>query len=198
MSRLLRLAAGQIGNLVNLSEWASLCGVSRDTVAEYLQILEDAHILVLLPVYAAGRRAELTASSKVYFVDNGLRNALLGDWRGHDDRLDAGQLWENWVFSEILKTRKGRHGLHYWRTRSGAEVDFVLDDGRTLTGIEVKAAALSTPRLSKSSRSFINAYHPTEFLVLNGALDHSEELGGTRVRWTSFGTFTSSGEDSGR
>ena len=183
MNRLLALAARQVGNLVNVSEWATLCGVSRDTIGEYLQILEDAHLVLRLPVYAAGKRAELTSAHKVFFIDGGLRNAMLRDLRGPDERTDAGPLWENWVCGELQKRRRSADGLFYWRTRSGAEVDFVVSRPEGVTGYEVKATALQRPALSRSSRSFIEAYAPQRFVVLNAGLEHTEALGATRVEW---------------
>lgn len=183
MNRLLVLAARQVGNLVNVSEWAALCGVSRDTINEYLQILEDSHLVSLLPVYAAGKRAELTSARKVFFLDGGLRNALLRDVRSPDQRSDAGPLWENWVFGELTKRRRSGDGLYYWRTRSGAEVDFVVSRPEGVEAYEVKSAGLARPALSRSSRSFIEAYAPARFVVLNASLEHTETLGATRVEW---------------
>jgi predicted AAA+ superfamily ATPase len=189
MRRLVGLAAAQAGCLVNVSEWASIVGASRDTVLEYAQILEDAHLVVLLPVFAGGRRAELTAARKSFFVDNGFRHAVLRDFRSPGDRVDAGPTWENWAFTELRKRVGPKDRLHYWRTRSGAEVDFVVDAGQSLYAIEVKAASMAEPRLSRSARSFIEAYRPAEFLVLNATLDRSDKIGSTVVRWVPFAVF---------
>ncbi|MBM4370532.1 MAG: ATP-binding protein [Deltaproteobacteria bacterium] len=186
MRRLLPLAAGQVGNLVNIAEWASILGVSRDTVAEYCEILEGAHLIRRVPVFAGGKRAELTASSKVYFLDNGFRNRVLGDLGPLETRSDRGALLESWVFTELTKARPEGEPVRYWRTRSGAEVDFVLDDPGGLTGLEVKAGAMSAPRLSRSARSFIEAYGPRTFWVLNDTLEAEETLHGTRIRWAPF------------
>jgi predicted AAA+ superfamily ATPase len=194
MNRLLLLAARQTGSLVNVSEWAALCGVSRDTVEEYLQILEDSLLLERLPVYAAGRRAELTSASKIFFLDVGLRNGLLRDFRSPQERVDAGAMWEGWVFSELKKGLRPGDGLWYWRTRSGAEVDFVVTRPEGLEGYEVKAAALTRPALSRSARSFIEAYAPASFVVLNAALAHTGTIGPTRVEWRPFGWLGETGD----
>ncbi|HXV64579.1 MAG TPA: ATP-binding protein [Vicinamibacteria bacterium] len=101
--RLLRLAASQAGNRVNLSEWASILGVSRDTVASYLEILESSHVVSVLPPFVGGKRAEATSTPKIFFVDNGIRNRLLHDFKPIEERVDKGALLENWIFTELWR-----------------------------------------------------------------------------------------------
>jgi hypothetical protein len=183
--RLLRLAAGQAGNLVNLAEWSALLGISRDTVAAYVEILESAHVLVSLPPFAGGKRSELTGRPKIFLVDNGLRNQLAGDLRPLHERVDAGPVLENWVFGELWKSLPQGVTLHYWRSTSKAEVDFVLALPGGTVGVEVKARALGRPRLERSSRSFLQAYEPLRFVVLNLGFEHRETVDGVDVRWTT-------------
>ncbi|NJL26470.1 MAG: ATP-binding protein [Thermoanaerobaculia bacterium] len=181
--RLLQLLAGQIGQLVNLAEWAGILGIARDTVASYLEILESGHVVATLPPFAGGKRAELTRQPKVYLIDNGIRHRLIHDFRPLEERTDRGPALESWVFTELWKALPEGATLHFWRSASGAEVDFVIARGETLVGIEVKAQALARPKLTRSSRSFIEAYQPATFFVLNTGLEHHEKLGATEVRW---------------
>lgn len=182
--RLLRLAAGQVGNLINASEWASVLGVSRDTVASYLEILEAGHITLALPPFAGGRRAELTSRPKIFFVDNGIRNQLVHDFRPLGERTDAGATLENWVFGELWKTLPSDATLHFWRSSSGAEVDFVIARGVDETvGIEVKAGPLRPPTLAPGVRSFVEVYQPRQLLLVNTGPVHQIQLGETEVRW---------------
>lgn len=153
---LLKLAASQIGSVVNLSEWASIAGVSVPTVSEYLQLMEESHLLVRLPPFAGGKRVELTSSPKLYFVDVGLRNQLVGDLSPFQYRTDRGPLLENHVFSELHKAMPFAGSLNWWRTRAGAEVDFVVSEGQRRVGIEVKASPLRRPMLTRGARSFID------------------------------------------
>ena len=180
---LLQLAARQVGSAVNLSEWASLAGVSVPTVSSYLSFMEEAHLLALLPAFAGGKRAELTQAPKAYFIDNGLRNRLVGDFSPFAQRADRGQLLENWVYSELHKALPFGTWIGWWRTRGGAEVDFVIREQDALVGVEVKAGHMRRPRLSKSARSFVEAYRPTRFLVVNSALEHQESAEGVPVTW---------------
>jgi hypothetical protein len=185
--RILRLAAGQVGNLVNATEYASLCGVSATTVQKYLSIMQDMHVLYLVPPFSGGRRRELTGTYKVFFVDNGLRNALLSRLEEDlSDSPDRGPLLENWVFSELLKAFPWPSPVRYWRSQSRAEVDFVLESAKRLLGIEVKSASMTRPVLLRSSRSFVEAYSPREFWVLNESLSAKDTTGVTQLRWIPF------------
>ncbi len=181
--RLMRLVALQTGSLVNLSEWASVLGIARDTVAAYLELLADAHVLAELRPFAGGRRVEVTSRPKVYFLDPGLRNQILGDLRPWSTRADRGPLLETWVLSEVAKAMPHQHALHFWRSGSGAEVDFVVDRGRDLLAVEVKASELARPTVPRSARSFVQAYRPAELWIVNLALSLADRLGSTRLRW---------------
>jgi len=181
--QLLRLLAGQAGSLVNLSEWASILGISRDTVASYLDILESSHLIVSLSPYAGGKRVELTARPKIYLLDNGLRNLLLHDFRPLEERTDAGPLLESWVATELWKALPDGATLHFWRSAAGAEVDFVVARGDLILPVEVKAGRSERPLLPRSLRSFLDAYQPATCLLLNLALAHSDRVGETVVEW---------------
>lgn len=180
---LLRLVATQVGSQVNHAEWASILGIGRDTVASYLGILEESHILATLPPFAGGKRFELTGRPKMGFVDNGVRNRLLHDFKPLPERADAGPALEAWVFAELRKHLPAEATVHFWRSTSGAEVDFVVVYGDRLLGIEVKAQALIRPTLPRSARSFLEAYRPSLFLVVNTGLSHREQVEASPVRW---------------
>jgi predicted AAA+ superfamily ATPase len=181
--RLLGLAAMQIGNLVNLGALGAAVGVDAATVDSYLEIMDESHVVRRLRPFAGGRRRELTLSPKLYFVDSGLRNALRHDFGAElGARMDAGPLFENWAFSEVVKRLELQDGLGYWRSTNGAEVDFVIEHAGELAGLEVKASPLRRPEVTRSSRSFIEAYRPRRFAVLNLTLDGTfGDVGPTRV-----------------
>jgi len=181
--QLLRLLAGQVGQLVNFSEWASILRISRDTVASYLEILESSHIVMVLSPFAGGKRVELTARPKVFLVDNGLRNRLVFDFRPLEERTDAGPLLESWVATELWKALPEGATLHFWRSASAAEVDFVVVRGDRILPVEVKASRLGRPAFSRSLRSFLDAYQPATVLVVNPGLVHRERTGSTEVEW---------------
>jgi len=183
--RLLRLLAGQVGSLVNFSEWGSILGIGRDTVASYLEILESSHVITILPPFAGGKRAELTSRPKVFLLDNGLRNQLVNDFRPREERADTGPLLESWVASELSKALPEGATLHFWRSAAGTEVDFVVVRGEQCLPIEVKAEGRGRPVLPRSLRSFLDAYHPPVALLVNPGLAHRERVGETDVEWLS-------------
>lgn len=160
-----------------------LLGINRDTVASYLSILEDSQVCFALPPFAAGKRAEVTGRAKIFLVDGGLRNRLVGDFRPPEQRVDKGAVAKQWVFCELLKACPSDATLHFWRSAGGAEVDFVLVQGPRLLAVEVKADSPAQLRLARSSRSFIEAYAPEELWVVHSGGDASvSEAGPTRVR----------------
>ena len=152
-------------------------------MSSYLEILEASHVIVVVPPFAGGRRAELTSTPKVYFVDNGIRNQLSLDLRSIDERTDLGPLLENWVLTELWKTLPDGAMLHFWRSSSGAEVDFVVALRDKIVAVEVKARRPRRPTLPRAARSFIEAYRPSTLLIVNLTLEHQENIAETQVRW---------------
>ncbi|WP_041584801.1 ATP-binding protein [Syntrophus aciditrophicus] len=180
--KLLTLLAGQTGNLVNFSEIASICHVDAATIHAYVEILEESHIVKIVRPFAGGKRRELTTSPKIYFIDNGIRNSLLNAFSSDIFlRTDKGALMENWVFSEIYKRLPLTSVIHFWRSKAGAEVDFVVEQSGRIMGLEVKSADLNRPRIGRSERSFIDAYQPDRFMVLNRSLETTLTIDNYRV-----------------
>ena len=179
--KLLELAAADIGNLVNIAEWAAVAQASRTAVNRYLDIAEEAHILRLVRPFVGGRRKELTGRPKVFFLDNGLRNAVFGGFADGSRRPDRGALWENAVFGELMKRLRLLDEVFYWRSQNGAEVDFVIRRQQRLLAIEVKAGALRQPTLPRAARSFLTAYRPDCLAILNASLHQDVEEEGVSV-----------------
>ncbi len=181
--KLLQLAASQIGNICNFSEWAAITRVSNDTIADYCYLLEQTHVLHMVRPFAGGRRSEITRAPKVFFIDNGIRNQLFGGCAPWGQRPDRGPLMENLVFSELRKHLNPLlDNVGYWRTKAGAEVDFVVERQGRLIAVEVKAGD-ARGKINRSARSFIDAYHPELFLIVNQTSRSEIELGSTRVRF---------------
>jgi len=102
---LLRLLAFQVGNEVSLSELGKQLGIDSKTVARYLDLFEKSFVLINLRGFSRNRRKEITSKSKYYFLDNGIRNAIIANFNPLDIRDDIGKLWENFLVVERLKNK---------------------------------------------------------------------------------------------
>ncbi len=176
LQKLMRALALQIGNLIQYTELSQLSGLPYSELKRHLAILEETYILRFCRPFFTNRRLELVKNPKVYFLDLGFRNHLVRDFRRWDARPDVGPLMENFVASEL--TKKG-YELRFWRTKSGAEVDFVLETGEGPLPLEVKAG--TTRVVGKSLRSFIKKYRPEVAYVFHTGNVRSTVVEGTEV-----------------
>ncbi|MEK7522682.1 MAG: ATP-binding protein [Patescibacteria group bacterium] len=138
---LLKLLAYQIGNLINYSELSNKLAIDQRTVKRYIDIFEDSFILYRLYPYSKKSRGEIVKNPKIYFWDVGLRNAIIDNFDPIHLRPDGGALFENFLITEIKKILSYRNDsttVHYWRTKSGSEVDLVLDYQHQLYACEIK------------------------------------------------------------
>lgn len=162
---LLVLLAHQIGRQVAISELATGLGLSHKTVESYLDIMEKMFILVNIRGFSRNLRKEVTKTSRYYFADIGLRNALIRNFTPLSLRNDAGELFENWFVMERIK-KAGNHrlhtGFHFWRTHDQKEIDLVEDRDGRLTGFECKWSP--NPRI-KAPADWIAAYPDAGFQV---------------------------------
>ena len=176
MLSLVKALALEAGRSISYDELANLTQQSTPAVKRQISFLERTYIASFLRPYFQNKRTELVKNPKAFFLDSGLRNAIVKDFKPVDDRQDKGALYENCVFSELLK--KDRQ-VKYWRTKSKAEVDFVVDDRLPL---EVKSG-LSRPIIGKSLHSFIAKYQPENAFILNETLFDDFRVGKCTVRW---------------
>lgn len=139
--RLLKLLAFQIGQQVSNHELAINTGLDVSTVERYIDLLERAFVVFRVPCFQRNKRNELKKSRKIYFVDNGIRNAIIDQWSPMDMRMDAGMLWENWMMSErrkLINNEQATVSTHFWRTTAQQEVDLVEESTSGLKAFEFK------------------------------------------------------------
>lgn len=165
---LARALAYQIGSEVNENELSSRLGIDNKTVARYIEILEKAFVLIRLTSYSKNLRREIGGKYKIYFLDLGIRNALIGDFNSPNLRNDLGAMWENFLILERMKAfaNKNHELVHYnfWRSYDGAEVDYVEKSYTdALRAYEFKYQGNT---LSRGAYSFTNAYQ-TEVQLVN-------------------------------
>lgn len=186
-TRLLRLIAGQIGNLVNISELSATLGISIPTVKNYLWYLEKTFILEKVTPYFKNARKEITKAPVYYFYDIGLRNYAAGDFGRISLEDNIGFVFENYVFSVLKeKTRHSSSSIHFWRSKDGAEVDFIINSGRTVIPVEAKKQNLRQSEITRSLRSFITKYSPEEAWVVNLTLSDEIIVRNTAMRFVPY------------
>lgn len=141
LEKLLTALALQIGSEVSYNELANLLGVSKQTVANYIQLLEKSFVIFRLSPFSRNLRNELTKLRKIYFYDTGIRNAIINNFNPMEMRQDTGQLWENFMISERFKQNSilGRQvNTYFWRTHQQQEIDYLEDSKGNLKGFEFK------------------------------------------------------------
>ena len=157
-NHLASLLAYQISGLVNKDELTNTLGIHRATVEKYIAALEDTFIISQVYPYFSNKRTEISKMPKAYFLDLGLRNAILNNFNPVQNRGDMGKLAENFVFTQLFYNKTIDQDIHFWRTKSGAEVDFAVSEGPSFTLYEVKYGKTLRGRVPSGIRSFSKKY----------------------------------------
>ncbi len=141
LEKLLQALALQMGNEVNYNELSRLIGVNKETIQNYISILEQGHIIFRLNSFSRNVRNEIRQNRKIYFTDNGIRNMIIGNFNRLDLRSDKGALWENFLVTERRKQNLYKDSfarMYFWRTTQQQEIDFVEDKDGQIYGYEFK------------------------------------------------------------
>jgi predicted AAA+ superfamily ATPase len=164
---LLRLIAFEIGQEVSLLELATQLQLSKNTVANYLDLLCKVFVLFKVEGFSRNLRKEVVKSSRWYFYDNGIRNGIINNFNKIENRNDIGALWENYLASERIKKQhyqKIRTNNYFWRTYDQQELDWLEEKGDNLAGFEFK---WNQNRKSKIPAAFAKAYPEASYEVIN-------------------------------
>lgn len=175
-----KFLATQIGNMVNYEELSRSSGISRQLIKKYLNILEKTFVIKMIKPYFVNKRTELTKNPKVFFIDLGLRNFVLSDFRPVATRPDFGAIMENYGLLALMR-RFDPTTVRYWRTKSKAEVDFVVEYDQKAIPFEVKYS--SSPKIGRSLFSFLNKYHPPEAYVLTKDFSNQDKRSGDIINY---------------
>jgi len=163
---LLKLLAFQVGSEVSHNELSRSLGVDVKTVQRYIDLLEKSFVLYRLGGFSRNLRKEVTQKAKYFFLDNGIRNAIIAQFNRLDQRDDVGQLWENFMTMERIKYLTYASevaNLYFWRTYSQQEIDLVEERGQQLDGYEFK---WSPKKAVKAPLEWINNYPGASFTVV--------------------------------
>ena len=167
LMKILRALAHQIGGEVSYNEIATAVQVDRKTVMNYIDLLEQAFIIFKLLPFSRNRRDEIKRLRKVYFFDNGIVNALTGNFTSVESGRPMGDLWENLMMAERWKYNNNHERykhLYYWRTHQGGEVDLVEEYGGELHPYEFKWSA---SKAGRGARAFQETYRTDPVQVVN-------------------------------
>lgn len=165
LQKILQALALQVGSEVSYNELAQLVGVDKNTISNYIDLLEKAFVIFRLNSFSKNIRNEIKANRKIYFYDNGVRNMLIGNFNSLEFRQDKGSLWENFLVSERIKLLSYSQSVakpYFWRTTAQQEIDYLETNADAVSAFEFKWASLKKVKLPKS---FEEAYQPS-FLVV--------------------------------
>ena len=158
LPRLLKALALQLGSEVSLNELSNLLGVNKDTIGSYIDLLEKAFIIFRLDPFSRNIRNEIKSSRKIYFYDNGIRNAIISNYNPISIRQDTGALWENFLISErkkYLEYNELSASSYFWRTTQKQEIDYIEERAGRIFSWEFKWSPKAKVKISKT---FSGAY----------------------------------------
>ncbi len=177
LERLVRYLALTPGGPLNVQSLSDDLDLSVPTLDKYLDALEKSYMMVRVPPFFTNKLKEIVKQPKVFFIDTGLRNLISGDAPSEP----TGTMFENYVLTELLKLG---HRPRYWRSRGGAEVDFVLETGGEVVPVEAKLK-VAPGRVGRGLSSFIATYGPSRAFVVGYRVEKGQmRTRGTRVGFT--------------
>ena len=164
--KLLQALAFQVGNQVSYNEIGKIVGLNVATVEKYIIMLEQSFVIFRLGSFSRNLRNELTKSRKIYFYDNGIRNALIDNLSSVEIRTDTGALWENFLISERMKFLKNNERWckrYFWRTKDQQEIDYIEEENGELRAFEFKWNSHTKAKITKT---FTNAYPQAQTQII--------------------------------
>jgi len=166
LSKLLKALALQVGSEVNYNEIAQIVGSDPKTVDKYIDLLEKTFVVFRLPAFSRNVRNEIKKGKKVYFLDCGIRNAIISNFKPLGSRTDVGALWENFVISERLKHRTYTDmdaEQYFWRTTQQQEIDFIEESSESLNAYQFMWNTTSKPKFPST---FSLSYPKANFEII--------------------------------
>lgn len=173
--------AAQTGNIVVYQNLSQISHLDYRQMKKHLNILDETFICAEVSPFFRNRQKELSKNPKIFFYDTGFRNSLVENMNSLDKRSDSGAVIENAVFVRLNGLCNGIHKINFWRTKAGAEVDFVLHAGGDVIPIEVKYSKFEKEKTPRSLVSFIESFNPGRGIVLTKDYRGKTIVGRTEV-----------------
>jgi len=167
LEQILKALSFQVGSEVSFREIGQLVGANGQTVERYINLLEKAFVIFQLPAFSRNLRNEIKRGKKIYFYDNGIRNAIINNFSPLTNRDDIGALWENYLISERMKCFRFANlsaNRYFWRTTQQQEIDYIEEQEGKLFAYEFKW----NPKKAKTRfpKTFVKAYQDTSYQVI--------------------------------
>ena len=189
-TNLFKTIAFSIGNITKYSELSRTLGISIPTLKKYLFYLEKTFIIKKVSPYFQNIRKEITKSPLFYFYDLGLRNFAVNLFGHLENEINIGFVFENFINNIIQqKIQNTNQSLNFYRTKDGAEIDFIVNKGNEIVPIEVKYKNLKTPTISKSIGNFIKRYKVKKIIIVNLNFHHKMKVNNTEIIFLPFYDF---------
>lgn len=166
LEKILKALALQVGNEVNFNELSQIVKADNKTVEKYIELLEKTFVIFRLAAFSGNVRNEIKKSRKIYFYDNGVLNAVTGNFLPLHKRSDVGNLWENYIISERIKYLNQHQNpakSFFWRTTQQQEIDYIEEIGNELLAVEIKWNQKSKLKLPVT---FLKAYQNIKEMLI--------------------------------
>ncbi|MDD2757721.1 MAG: ATP-binding protein [Candidatus Pacebacteria bacterium] len=184
---MIKILASQTGQLINYTSIAMQTGLSVPSLKKYLWYAEKVFIIRTVQPFFTNKQKEITKSPIVYFIDLGLRNFSLNMFGRVENNEQLGLIFQNFIYNKINKeTEENLKSINFWRTKEGAEVDFIVRDGLSFLPIEVKFSNLLKTEITRSFRSFMNDYKPKEAKVVNLSLNTDKNIDNINIKFIPY------------
>lgn len=164
--KLLQALAFQVGSQISYNELGRLVGLNSETVENYIQLLEKSFIIYRLGTFSRNLRTELKKTRKIYFIDNGIRNAIIANYNSLELRNDKGALWENFILAErkkFLAHNNIHANVFFWRTKAQQEIDYIEERNGSLFAYEFK---WNKHKKTLISKTFLKAYPEAKIKII--------------------------------
>jgi predicted AAA+ superfamily ATPase len=176
----LKICAGRSGQIINYSSIGNDCGISYNTIKNWLSILETSFIIKIHKPFFKNINKRLVKSPKLYFLDTGLLCYLLGitDPKQIETHPLKGAIFESFIVSDILKIKfnKGKQdNLYYYRDNHGIEIDILMDQGTSVDSIEIKSSKTLSSQFFKNIKSYQKNQKGKAYLIYGGNENHIQE-----------------------
>lgn len=184
LNNLIKLLSLQIGNIANFSDLASQSGFNVNDMKKIMYILEKTYICNTLKPYFTNKRKEITKSPKIFFFDLGFRNVVIENFEINKFQ-DIGAMYENFIYGELSRKQCK---FNYWRTKSKAEVDFIVEKNQELIAIEIKTN-VKNDIIGKGYLSFLQNYNPVKSYILSKSFENSRNIDDFKIEFLPFAKF---------